>query len=164
MNYLPSWQLFQKRKNHTHVEKVGHTSISFWHLLMNLKNKYLLRKLLKWANKKQNNLNIYNVAFKKKIKKNTYRYHYQNLNDIIYSSWDIEQNILKLAILGHFFFLPFYPPKNSKNQNFEKWKILLVHMCTNNDKHMMYSSWNKEWDRQNCLSFWTIFCPFNTPY
>ena len=42
---------------------------------------------------------------------------------MICSSWDIEQNMLKLVILGHF--LPFYPPKNSKNQNFEKWKNLL---------------------------------------
>ena len=31
-------------------------------LMMNLKNNYLLKKLLKWANKKQNNSNIYNVA------------------------------------------------------------------------------------------------------
>ena len=31
-----------------------------------------MKKLLKWANKKQNNFNNYNVAFKKKkIKKNT---------------------------------------------------------------------------------------------
>ena len=42
---------------------------------------------------------------------------------MIYSSWDIEQNLLKLVILGHF--LPFYPLKNAKNQNFEKWKNLL---------------------------------------
>ena len=28
-----------------------HLSISVWHLLMNLKNNYLLKKLLKWANK-----------------------------------------------------------------------------------------------------------------
>ena len=53
---------------------------------------------------KQNNFNIYNVAsLKKKIKKNTCRYHYQDLDDMIYSSWDIEQNILKLVTLGHFF-------------------------------------------------------------
>ena len=41
---------------------------------------------------------------KKKIKKNTSRYHYQNLDNMIYmiySFWDIEQNILKLVILGH---------------------------------------------------------------
>ena len=80
---------------------------------MNLKNKYLLRKLLKWANKKHNNFNTYNVPFNKKIKKNTCRYHYQTLNDIIHSSWDIEQNILKLVLLGHFFclFTPLKTPK-----------------------------------------------------
>ena len=79
---------------------------------------------MKWANKKQNNFNIYNVAFlEKKIKKNTCRNHYQNLDDMIYSYWDIKQNKLKLLILGHF--LPFYPPKDLKNQNFEKWKSLL---------------------------------------
>ena len=77
------------RKNHTRVKKVGHTSISFWHLLMNLKNIFLFKKLLKWVNKKQNNFNIYNVAFfKKKIMKNTCKYHYQNLDYMIYSSWD----------------------------------------------------------------------------
>ena len=39
--------------------------------MMNLKNNYLLKNLLQWANKKQNNFNIYNVAFfKNKINKN----------------------------------------------------------------------------------------------
>ena len=42
---------------------------------------------------------------------------------MIYSSWDIEQNILKLVILGHF--LPFYPLTYPKNQDFKKWKNLL---------------------------------------
>ena len=78
--------------------------------------KYLLQKMLKWANKKQNNFDIYNVVFKK------------NLNDVIYSPWDIEQNILELLILGHFllFYLaPRHPPtpKNHKNQNFENENI-----------------------------------------
>ena len=56
-------------------------------------------------------------------KKNTCRYNYQNLDDTIYNTWDMEQNILKLVILDHF--LPFYPTKPPKNQNFEKWKNLL---------------------------------------
>ena len=140
--------MFAFKKPNTCEEGGAHLRISFWHLLMKLKNK-LLKKLLKWANKnkiiliftmlhflkkykekhlqislsksqwydlqflryraKYNNFNIYDVEFfLKKIKKNASRYHYQNLNDIIYSSWDIEQNILKLVILGHF--LPFYPP------------------------------------------------------
>ena len=49
-----------------------HLRISFWHLLMNLKNNYLLKKLLKWANKKQNNFTM--LYFLKK-KKKTLRYH-----------------------------------------------------------------------------------------
>ena len=61
---------------------------------------------------------------------------------MIYSSWDIEQNILKLVILGDF--LPFYLPKKPKNEDFEKWKNLLeissFYTCTKNHNHMMYGS------------------------
>ena len=43
------------------------------------------------------------------------------------------------VILGHF--LPFDPPNNPKNQNFEKIKktpgnIIILHLCTTNDDHM----------------------------
>ena len=55
------------------------------------------------------------------IMKNTCRYHYQNLNDMIYSSWDIEQNKLKLVILGHF--LPFIPLKTPKIKILKNEKI-----------------------------------------
>ena len=47
--------------------------------------------------------------------------------------------------------------------------ILIWHMCTKNYNHMMYGSWDTEWDRQNLfsirlarqnfLSFKAIFCP-----
>ena len=80
-----------KKKPHT-CEGGAHLKISFWNLLMNLKNKYLLKKLMKWVNKKQNNFNIYNIPlFLKKIKKNTSRYHYfplctKHLDDMICSS------------------------------------------------------------------------------
>ena len=65
------------------------------------------------------------------------------------------------VILDHF--LHFYPPKNLKNQNFEKMKklsgdIIVLHRCNINDNHMMYGSCEQH--RQNFLSFWTIFCPF----
>ena len=40
---------------------------------------------------------------------------------MIYSSWDIEQNILKLVILGHF--LPFYLHKNPKIKILKNEKI-----------------------------------------
>ena len=42
-------------------------------------------------------------------------------------------------------FLPFYPPNNPKNQNFEKMKklpgvIIILHRCNINDNHMMHGS------------------------
>ena len=38
---------------------------------------------------------------------------------------------------------------------------IILHMCTINEKHMMYGSWDIECDGCNCyFSFWTIFCPF----
>ena len=47
------------------------------------------------------------------------------------------------VILGHF--LPFYPPDDPENQNFEKLKktpgdIIILHMCTLYYNHMMYGS------------------------
>ena len=51
------------KENCTCEEGGAHLRISFWHLLTNLKNKYLFKKLLKWPNRKQNNVNIYNAAF-----------------------------------------------------------------------------------------------------
>ena len=84
---------------------------------------------------------------------------------MIYSSWGIEENKLKLVILGHF--LPFIRLKNPKNQTFEKMKtfardIIILHMCTKNHNHMTYGSWDTEWDRQKSLSFWVTFCPFTS--
>ena len=66
-------------KNETHVKKVGRTSeflfnIYWWTFFK--KNNYLFKKLLNWANEKYKNFNIYNVTLFKKIKKNTWRYHY----------------------------------------------------------------------------------------
>ena len=73
-----------------------------------------------------------------------------------YGAWGTEF----FVILDHF--LHFYPPNNTKSQNFEKIKktpgdIITLHMCTMNDNHMMYGSWDMECDGQNFLSFWTIF-------
>ena len=69
-----------------------------------------------------------------------------------------------LVILDQFF-LSFNPPNNLKNQNFEKMKktprdIIILHMCTTNDNHMMFGSSDIECDGQNFLSFWTVFCHF----
>ena len=51
-----------QENSHSCEEGGAHLRISFCYLLMNLKKK-LLKKLLKWADKNQNNFNIYNVFF-----------------------------------------------------------------------------------------------------
>ena len=61
------WQLIIIKKTHTFDESGVQLRTSFWNILMELKNKYLLKKL-KWPNKKQNSFDIYNAALKKKIK------------------------------------------------------------------------------------------------
>ena len=62
-------------------------------------------------------------------------------------------------------FFAFYPPKEPENQNFEKMKktlddIIILQMFTLNDSLMIYGFSDKECNRQNCLSFWMVFCPF----
>ena len=41
--------------------------------------------------------------------------------------------------------LPFYPPNNPENENFEKMKkmpvdVIILHMCAINENHIMYVS------------------------
>ena len=77
-----------------------------------------------------------------------------------YEAWQTEF----FAILDRF--LPFYPPNNSKNENFEKlkkntWRCYHFSLCTINGNHMMYGFWDIACDGCNCsFSFWTSFCPF----
>ena len=56
------------KKSHTCEEGGAHLIISFWNLLMNLKNK-LLKKLLKWANKNKIILIFTMLHFLKKIER-----------------------------------------------------------------------------------------------
>ena len=56
-------------KSHACKEGGAHFRISFWHLLMNLKNNCFLKELLKWVNKRRENFNIYHNVFFKKDKK-----------------------------------------------------------------------------------------------
>ena len=37
---------------------------------------------------------------------------------------------------------------------------IILQKCTITYNHMIYGSWDMEWDEQKFLSFWTIFCPF----
>ena len=59
---------------------------------------------------------------------------------------------------GLFFVL--LPPNNPENQNLEKWKKcweIMLHICTINENHMMYGSWDMERNRQNFFSFGPLF-------
>ena len=110
-------------KNHAHVKKVEHNSefmfgIYWWTW------KQLFKKLLKWANKRSKNYNIYHVVFlKRKTHGDSIILHLctKNLDDVIYSSWDIEWDRLKLVIMDHA--LPFYfSPLKKTLKKSEFWK------------------------------------------
>ena len=61
----------KNKKSYTCEDGGTHLRISVWYLWINLRNNYLLKKLLKWANKKYKNFNICNVVFfEKKQRKN----------------------------------------------------------------------------------------------
>ena len=63
---------------------------------------------------------------------------------------------------GHF--LPFSPLKTWKIKILTLKKtpgdIIILHICTINDNHMMYGSGDMDHNRHNFLSFWTISFPF----
>ena len=94
-----------------------------------------------------------------------------NDNCMMYGSWDMEhdrQNFLSFWT----FFYPFMPLTTQKSEfrKNEKKKqqktpgdIINLQKCTINDNHIMYGSWDMKQDRQNFLSFWTVFCPFTLP-
>ena len=99
----------------------------------------------------------------------TWRYYHFTHVHHEWQSYDVQflryqaQRTVFFVILDHF--LHFYPPNNSKNQNFEKMKktpgdIITWHMRTINDNHMIYGSWDIKHDRHYFLSFWIIFCTF----
>ena len=62
--------------------------------------------------------------------------------------------------------MSFYPlPDNPENQQFDKLKIvpgdiIILHMYTINDNHVIGDSCDMECDAHIFLSSWTIFCLF----
>ena len=89
-------------------------------------------------------------------------YHKWRSYDIWFLKYKVWQTEI-FDILGHF--LPFQPLDNLGNQNFNietPRDIIILQICTINDNHIMYSSWDMERDRHNFLSFWTAFSPFTT--
>ena len=60
--------------------------------------------------------------------------------------------ILKIKILE----------KKKKRKNYLEILSFYTYMCTINEDHMIYGSWNIGCDRQNFLSFWAILCHFGS--
>ena len=81
---------------------------------------------------------------------------------MIFSSWDIEHDRLKLVTLGHF--LPFYQ-KKPQNQNFEEktkkiaGDTIIIHVYQKSQSYELVFL-ETEWDRHNFFSFWAISCTF----
>ena len=107
------------------------------------------------------------IQILKKWKK-TWRYHHftlctKNEDHMMYGSWDMErdrQNFLSFWAIC----CPFTPLTTKKSKFWKNEKkledIIILDLCTKNEDHMMYGSWDMERDRQNFLSFWAICCPF----
>ena len=96
-----------------------------------------------------------------------------NENNMMYGSWDLrhdKQSFLPFWVI--FCCLTFLTTwkikilkkwKKTKQNNKKPQKTpenIILHLHTTNDDHMMYGYWDLEHDKQNFLSFWTIFCPF----
>ena len=97
------------------------------------------------------------LAPKIKNLKKIRRYFLFHMCTINKDSWDIRHNRQK--------FCPFVPLINQKIKILKKWKktprdIIILHLSTTNDNHMMSSSWDMVFNRQNLFSFWTNFYPF----
>ena len=100
----------------------------------------------------------------------------KNYDHTVYCSWDMAHDRCNCYFSFWAIFCPFTPPPPPyppltcpKNEIFKKMKktpgdIIILHNCTKNRYHMLYRSWDMVHDRCNCyLSFWTIFCPLNSP-
>ena len=130
----------QNKKNHTHMWRCWGTTHNFHLAFIDEPEKQILKKLLKWANKKQIILIFTMLHFKKKRKTPA---------DIIIKIlmiWSTVPEIhSKQTEIGKFrSFFALYPPKTPKNRNSQKWKNLLE-----------ISSWC--WDTDN---FFWYFGPF----
>ena len=96
----------------------------------------------------------------KKTPEDTILLHMCTMNEdhMMHGFWDMECDRYNFLILDYF--LPFDPPNNPKNENFEKMRIAprditTLHLCTTHDDHVMHSSWNIK-----CYIY--FFLPFNT--
>ena len=133
-----------------------------------MKNNYLLKTCWSEPIKNVKKL-IFAMLYFKKIKKTprdfnyftpVYQKSWYDLQLLRYSVWQTET-----SNYGSFFALLTLPPPltTQKMKILKKMKkswedIIILQMCTNDQYHMRYSSWDKEWDI--FLSFWGVFSLF----
>ena len=137
-----AWSESQLR-NYAHVKKMGHISEFVWHLLMKLKNNYLLKKLLKWNNKNVRILIFKCSIFLKNKEKHLeiplfytflctmIRYNMIWYDMIWLTVLECNRRKLVMVIIGHF--LPFILPPPLKTKKYE-----FLQMCTKNHNHIRY--------------------------
>ena len=118
-------------------------------------------------------LMILNIKILKKMEKKCleilsfYINHMCTINEdhMIHGSWNIRSNRQKFSTFW-VIFCPFSPLTTWKLNILILKKtpgdIIILHICTTNDNHMIYGSWDIECERHNFLSFWTVFCPFTS--
>ena len=113
-----------------------------------------LKKSKFWKRKRKKCLDI--LSF--------YTYMYSiNEHHMIYGFWNLRcdrQKVLSFWVI----FCPFSPLTTQKIKILKLKKapgdIIILHICTIHDNHMMYVSWEMEREGQNLLSLWTNSYPF----
>ena len=117
--------------------------------------------------------------FFKKIKKNTWRYYFTP----VYQKYWYDPQFLRYRVWQTEFLsfwaifallLPLPPLTTQKIQILKNWKkmpgdIIILHMCTINETHVMYGSWDTECDiltSENLFSFKRkpIIHPWDIPF
>ena len=85
--------------------------------------------------------------------------------EVQFLRYRVRQNFLSCWVI-------FCPLTLLTTQKIKIWKklkkknprdIIILHLCTTNDNHMMHGSSDIKCNRQNFLSFWAIFLPFYPP-
>ena len=93
-------------------------------------------------------LTTQNIKLLEKLKKHleilSFYIHVPKIRTICYTVPEI-QHMTDVITFYFELFLPFYPPKNQKNENLKNMKkipgdIIILHKCTKNQDHMLHCS------------------------
>ena len=143
-----------KKHDHTmyansDVECDRHDFLSFWAIFA-LLHHYWPRKL-KFGKNVKSTWRYYSF---------THVYHTSG-----YDKWFLRYTVQKRVFLSFwaiFWHLTLLTTQKMKILKKKKTPgdISILHLCNANDDHMMHGSWDIERDRQNSVSFWTIFWTF----